>query len=378
MPSCPYCLEGIKVGARKCPHCQTSLESVSDAGDSTVYVVDKGLIRFGKFVGAVLAIFILVGIYLFGLDIKKASEQTTEARIEVQMALLEIAQQKAKLDSKVAEIEKKVGRIETLEREILGHRQDTQKSAAQVKQLVLDLRRHREEAGRIMIELRTLGAGEAAVALSKRTERGIGVDRGKLWNIGSTLRFYFLDGEEPEKNIVRAAINQWAEHVNLTFTESASPDAEIRISFNQSGSWSSVGTDALGIPNGEPTLNYGYLHYYFKDRNAAMQNALHEFGHALGLVHEFQNPSAGEMFDRKATLAYFKLAPNHWSETKIMESVLNKFSEIEYPGSRVYDPESIMNLYFSRSLLLPGKETRPGSALSKSDKAYVSSLYPKT
>jgi hypothetical protein len=48
MPDCPHCLEEIKAGARKCPHCQTPLELPSGAENATVYVLDKGLIRFGK------------------------------------------------------------------------------------------------------------------------------------------------------------------------------------------------------------------------------------------------------------------------------------------------------------------------------------------
>jgi hypothetical protein len=112
-----------------------------------------------KFVGAVLAVFVLVGIYLFGFDI--------------------------------------------------------------------------EEAGQIISELQTLGAGEATIALTKRAERGVEADRGKLWSRGSTLKFFFLDGEERKKAIVRAAIDQWAEHVNLTISETTSPEAEIRISFKQ-------------------------------------------------------------------------------------------------------------------------------------------------
>ena len=77
---------------------------------------------------------------------------------------------------------------------------------------------------------------------------------------------------------------------------------------------------------------------------------------------------------RIATLAFYKGAPNHWTEELIMANVLGKSKE--YPGSRAYDPESIMNYAFPPELFVPGKETRPGNELSKSDKRYVASLYP--
>lgn len=374
MPTCPYCLEDIKTGARKCPHCQTALDQDPDAKDTAVYIMDKGLIRFAKFAGAILAIFVLVGIYLFGFDIKQATEKTSEAKIEVQKALLEIDRQKQTLDNKIDEIEQRIRHIEELEREIATHQQDTQRNAALVKKLVVEMRQSRDEAGQIIVELRTLGSTEATIALAKREERGIEEDRGKLWQTGSSLKYYFLDGDEELKTIVRSAIKRWSLFVNLTFTETSSPDAEIRISFKQPGSWSYVGTDALGVSEDSPTLNYGFLSQ-LQDKELAMQTALHEFGHTLGLAHEYQNPSAGEIFNREATMAKFKAPPNNWSEDMILANVLNKSTE--YPGSRPYDPESIMNYVFPDELFMPGKQTKPGNDLSDSDKRYVASLYPR-
>ena len=132
MPSCPFCLEETKVGARKCPHCQTSLDARPEDEGTTVYVVDKGLIRFSKFVGAILAVFVLVGLYLFGFDIKEASETASESKITVQEVLLEIERQRAALDSSIHEIEGRIKRIEGLEDEILKHRDETRNSAEQI------------------------------------------------------------------------------------------------------------------------------------------------------------------------------------------------------------------------------------------------------
>src|SRR6476661_2189728 len=104
MPSCPYCLEEIKSGARKCPHCQSALEMSPDSGGNTVYVVDRGLIRFAKFISAALGFFLIVGAYLYGWDMKEALKKTSDAEIEVKRALLSIEQQKSGLDKKVGEI----------------------------------------------------------------------------------------------------------------------------------------------------------------------------------------------------------------------------------------------------------------------------------
>jgi hypothetical protein len=365
MPNCLYCLEEIKTGARKCPHCQTSLEPPAISDEATTYILDKGLIKFAKFAVSVLAIFVLVGIYLFGYDVKEAGKKTSEAEIQVQKALLEIERQRMALDAKIRTSEQRVARIETLESETAKYRDDTQRSAAEVKQLVLEMQQQKQEARQIIIELRTLGNTEATIAVAKREEKGIGADRGKLWKNGSTIKFRFLDGGEQEKAFVRLAIDEWSKHVNLVFKEVPSGDVEIRISFAHAGSWSFQGTDALGIPQDRSTLNYGTLRNT-KDRGAAMQTALHEFGHTLGLVHEYQNPYAGEIFDRAATLAFFLKPPQNWNQETIERNVLTK---AEYPGKRPYDPESVMNHRFPAELFIRGKHVRPGNGLSNSDKA---------
>src|SRR5204863_1812734 len=89
----------------------------------------------------------------------------------------------------------------------------------------------------------------------------------------------------------------------------------------------------------------------------------HEFGHALGLVHEFQNLSARGVFDRAAALKYYKNALG-WTEEEVENSL---FGKVVYPGSRNYDPGSVMSYELPAELFLPGKQTHPGFALSESD-----------
>ena len=379
---CPYCLEKIKPGARKCPHCQSSLETSTDGGGNVVYILDKGLVRFGKFIGAALGAFLIVGVYVYGLDLKDATKRTSEAEIEVKQALLSIEQQKAALEGKVTEINKSLVRIGELEQDIVRHRDETQKNVAEmqedlaeVKELIGDIRSQKDIAVGLVVELRqkALDPAEQKVAAAQREERGIQAGRGKLWKVGSTLRFRFLDGNEKQKEIVRAAITEWAAQINLGFTETGTGEAELRISFRQPGSWSYEGTDALGIAKNEATINYGTLPQV-TDTDVASQTALHEFGHALGLQHEFQNPSAGDVFNVKALYDYFDTSTGRksWVDS-------NFVAKVDYPGSRAYDPESVMNYSLPPGVFIsPEKQTRPGPHLSESDKRYVASLYPRS
>jgi preprotein translocase subunit SecE len=65
------------------------IKQLEERGDA-IYILDRGLVRFGKFAVAILAMFILVGAFFFGLDIKKASEEAKDARFETEKTLSEI------------------------------------------------------------------------------------------------------------------------------------------------------------------------------------------------------------------------------------------------------------------------------------------------
>jgi Zn-dependent metalloprotease len=93
MKTCPFCKEQVHDEAIKCAHCQSMLlpiqapESKSADTDRVTYVLDQGLVRFGKFVAAVLAVFLVVGGYLFGFKLEAGLErvqQTQEKSKEIQ------------------------------------------------------------------------------------------------------------------------------------------------------------------------------------------------------------------------------------------------------------------------------------------------------
>jgi Sec-independent protein translocase protein TatA len=54
--------------------------------ERVTYVFDAGLVRFLKFAGAILAIFLVVGAFLFGVDLKKATELVQTAETETKKA----------------------------------------------------------------------------------------------------------------------------------------------------------------------------------------------------------------------------------------------------------------------------------------------------
>jgi len=117
---------------------------------------------------------------------------------------------------------------------------------------------------------------------------------GKTWINGSTLHVRFLGGTAAQKKIVQEQAAWWAAHANLRFVFDDAAEAEIRIAFDDNdGAWSYIGTDARSIPANEPTMNLGFL-----DGGTAA----HEFGHAIGLAHEHQNPAGGIQWNEQAVI----------------------------------------------------------------------------
>ena len=82
---------------------------------------------------------------------------------------------------------------------------------------------------------------------------------GKLWQPSRKLRVRFLDGDPQVQARIAPFAHQWSEYANVTLQFGDDPDAEIRISFQNQGSWSYIGTDALVIPKSQPPMNFGWL-----------------------------------------------------------------------------------------------------------------------
>ena len=81
------------------------IKLLEERGDA-VYIVDKGLIRFGKFSLTLLAMFGLIGVFFFGVDIKKASDEAKQARFDTEKTLQELNETKQKLVSVKDQLDK--------------------------------------------------------------------------------------------------------------------------------------------------------------------------------------------------------------------------------------------------------------------------------
>lgn len=201
------------------------------------------------------------------------------------------------------------------------------------------------------------------------------VERLKLWENGRTLRVKYLDGLGDVQAKVTAIAKEWEQVTNLTLRFVTSGAAEIRISFLDKGfSWSTVGTDALTVPSSQPTMNYGWLEPNTSQREY-QRVVRHEFGHALGMIHEHQNPAAeGQIpWDKPKVYAYY--AQQGWSKADVDFNIFQTYAE-ELTNFSDFDPTSIMQYAVPDSLTIGSYSIGWNTSLSPLDEQFMRRQYP--
>lgn len=183
----------------------------------------------------------------------------------------------------------------------------------------------------------------------------------KKWPNGSVLRIRFMGGSSEQHDMVKQFAPTWGLYANLTFEFGNAPDAEIRISFLDDGAWSYIGTDALDIPSHAATMNFGWL-----DEGVI----LHEFGHALGLIHEHQNPKGGIQWNRQNVINDLSGPPNNWPLNVIEHNVFRKYG-IDQVNATEVDVKSIMLYAIPPHWTMDGFSSEPNESLSDTDKAFI-------
>ncbi|HTV01480.1 MAG TPA: hypothetical protein VMF13_13105 [Luteitalea sp.] len=198
------------------------------------------------------------------------------------------------------------------------------------------------------------------------------------WPEGSTIKVAFMDGKPGLQKKVRECAKRWtaAGLANLTLDFVTDPNkADIRIAFKSGdGSWSYVGTDCLGIPKTEPTMNYGWL-TETSPQTEIDEVVLHEFGHALGLIHEHQNPLGGIKWNKAAVTADLSGPPNNWDPATIEHNIFKKYEPGAVEATKV-DKKSIMMYPIPAAWTLDGFSAGFNTGLSDDDKALIAKVYP--
>ncbi|HEX8224272.1 MAG TPA: hypothetical protein VF605_10700 [Allosphingosinicella sp.] len=218
---------------------------------------------------------------------------------------------------------------------------------------------------------------EAEIPTEAATRAAL-VDKNR-WKKGATVRIGFLDGTPEQQALVKKYAVGWIASgggaANLVFSWVPANKAAIRISFAYAGSWSVIGTSCKNVPKGQPTMNFGWLEPGVTDEEAE-RVILHEFGHALGLIHEHQNPLGSINWNKPAVYQDLSGPPNNWARDKIDRNMFETYPPQKIRGTAT-DPSSIMMYPIPASWVNPPSQpVGLNSTLSATDREFIKKAYP--
>ncbi len=101
---------------------------------------------------------------------------------------------------------------------------------------------------------------------------------------------------------------------------------------------------------------------------------LHEFGHALGCIHEHQSPAAGIPWNREAVYEYY--AAMGWSRSDVNRNLFEPYATTTTQHSS-FDTASIMLYPIPASLTTNGFSVGWNTELSEMDKKFIAREYPR-
>jgi hypothetical protein len=200
---------------------------------------------------------------------------------------------------------------------------------------------------------------------------------GARWNSGDAITVAFLEGDETLRKRVRDVAERWTAPgmANLTLRFVDGPQADVRIRFQAgNGSWSYLGTQCQGIASEKHTMNYGWLTPESAD-DEVRRVVMHEFGHALGLIHEHQNPQGGIQWNIPAVRDDLRGPPNNWDDATIQHNLLDHYRPEDVTATDV-DPESIMMYPIPKAWTLDGFSAGLNDDVSQKDVDFIRRVYP--
>ncbi|HQU85233.1 MAG TPA: M12 family metallopeptidase [Pyrinomonadaceae bacterium] len=209
------------------------------------------------------------------------------------------------------------------------------------------------------------------------------------WLPGQKLRVKFLDGSEYVKLKVKTYAQFWEQFANVDFVFVDSGAADIRISFQteKGASWSLVGKTSQNwsvrkrngasetYQNSDGTsMNFGWFDNNTSD-NEFRRTTLHEFGHALGLLHEHQNMNRDFEWNKPVVLNYY-MNELGWSRDQVENQVFYRYGNNTEYSNKAYDKFSIMHYSIDPSFTKNGIGVGSNTNISAGDKALIAEMYP--
>lgn len=230
-----------------------------------------------------------------------------------------------------------------------------------------------------------------------------------LWPHGSDIKIAFMDGTPYQRDWVQKVVmEKLVPHVSkLNFVwNTAVNEADIRISFAQKGAaWSMIGTESRSVPFNQPSMNLGWIDDMTSNNGPKYagtgQVVIHEFCHALGMIHEHQTPMDNPIkWNKPVVISEIKKTNPSWSDAIIEHNMFAKYGDWqlcqdtkklpdgpekeaklqqacqgELVNGSKYDPKSIMHYFFPANWMLEGPEIATNTELSPVDIQWLRKMY---
>ncbi len=133
----------------------------------------------------------------------------------------------------------------------------------------------------------------------------------------------------------------WSAACGMEFVFDQQPNAQIRVTLEPGGCWSHVGNYPL--PLDRPTMQLGWVNAGTRDEEVR-RVTLHEFGHALGFIHEHQQPNAHIPWNMPVVVEHYRRIMG-WTEEMTIGQVIAPVAP-EAVDAGVYDRTSVMHYSF--------------------------------
>ncbi|MCF4997783.1 peptidase M12 [Pseudomonas syringae] len=213
----------------------------------------------------------------------------------------------------------------------------------------------------------------ATASRNARRKRSV-INYSKLWASRRTLNIAFMEVLESEhKQRIIDAASRWLPYINLKFNFVEGKAGHIRITTQKNDNSSMLGTDALLVHPDTPTMNLGVspAHADFE------VIVTHEFGHALGAMHEHQHPLANIPWNKPKVYEFYQNRQmNPLTKEEVERNLFKPFNTLDAIYT-AYDRYSIMHHPVSNELTLGDWQVPINRNISKKDKRLMKLLYPK-
>jgi len=193
------------------------------------------------------------------------------------------------------------------------------------------------------------------------------------WKGTNELKVFFFGGSDALVRSVLDIAGQWSEFAKMDFKRTTNrASANIRVAFANTGHWSYMGpSNSTG-----QTMNL-QLRRVPQPGEYEFGVVLHEFGHALGCIHEHQQPGASGLFKAQKVIEYYN-SNYGWDANKTKLNVLNRYQKTNLLRGMVsrFDKSSIMIYAYPPELTEDNQGTPKNTTLSCLDRKFIAKLYP--